>query len=715
MDGADGARGYDLSASEPCKRPVVLVVDDDGGVRRAVGRALERDGLEALVVADGTAGMAAFDERAPDLVLLDVQMPGLDGFELCETIRSRPGGREVPVVMMTGLDDVEAIRRAYDVGATDFITKPINWIILGHRVRYLLRSNDNLQALRRSQEKLSAAQKLAGMGSWQLDASTGELQVSEALWHLVGLLSRNGASVQAFAERIHPDDRASLRDAIQRCTQTGRTVAVDHRLIRADGALRLCHCQIRPVFGENGELLALDGVTQDLTERRRTEEQIRFLVSHDSLTSLGNRRLLRERLDLALRLGRRQGHHVGLIFLDLDHFKRINETLGHSVGDSLLREVAERLVTSVREADLVARSEAETSISRLGGDEFTILLPKVRDAQSLAGVARRMLDAISKPVQLEGHQVVLGGSIGISVFPGDGEDSETLLSNAETAMYHAKEQGRNNHQFYASSMNAVALRRLILEGKLRAALDRSEFEVFYQPKIELATGHIVGFEGLVRWLDPELGMVMPGDFIPIAEETGLILQLGEWVLAEACRQAREWDERGLCNVPIAVNLSPQQFKKPHLAQRIIEIVEASGVQPSRIGLEVTESGMLHDPELVIRELQTLRDAGLELALDDFGTGYSSLSYLRQLPVHTLKIDRSFIMEIETSEEAATFTASIVAMGKAIGLQLVAEGVENEAQRALLTGWGCDQVQGFLFSRPIPAKQAEAFWHATMGA
>jgi len=704
-----------VSASNARKRSVVLVVDDDEAVRRVVGRALERDGLEAILRADGEAGMSAFDERTPDVVLLDVQMPGPNGFEICETLRSRPGGREVPVVMMTGLDDVHAIRRAYDAGATDFITKPINWIILSHRLRYLLRADDNLRALRRSRERLSAAQKLASMGSWQLDAATGELQASEELWHLLGLLSREGASVRSVVERVHPDDLHTVREEIRRCVQGGHQVRFDHRMIRGDGVERLCHSQIHPVIGENGALMALDGVTQDLTERRRTEEQIRFLVSHDSLTSLGNRRLLRERLDLALRLGRREGHHVGLIFLDLDHFKRINETLGHSVGDSLLREVADRLITCVRDADLVARSEEESSVSRLGGDEFTILLPKVRDAQSLGGVARRMLETISKAFHLEGHDIVLGGSIGISVFPEDGEDSESLLSNAETAMYHAKEQGRNNHQFYAASMNAVALRRLILEGKLRNALDASEFEVYYQPKIELATGHIVGFEGLVRWMDPELGMVMPGDFIPIAEETGLILQLGEWVLAEACRQAREWDERGLCNVPIAVNLSPQQFKKPRLAQRIIEIVQASGVPPSRMGLEVTESGVLHDAELVIRELQTLREAGLELALDDFGTGYSSLSYLRRLPVDTLKIDRSFIMEIQTSEEAATFTASIVAMGRAIGVQLVAEGVEEEAQRALLAGWGCDQVQGFLSSRPVPAKEAEAFWHATMGA
>ena len=701
------------------KVPVVLLVDDDPDVRRVVGRALERDGFDAVVVADGEKGLRAFDQRRPDLVLLDVQMPRMDGFAVCEALRRHPLGGPIPIVMMTGLEDVAAIRRAYDAGATDFITKPLNWIILSHRLRYLLRANEALRALRASQQRLAAAQQLAAMGSWQLELASGEVHGSDALWHILGLAPRRRARAQLLAERIHPEDRRRLLAAVQRSIQNGRPARVDHRVTRADGRERLCHCQIAPVFDAEGELLRIEGVTQDITERRRTEEQIRFLTSHDSLTSLGNRQLFCERLELALRQARRHGTCTGVLFLDLDQFKRINETLGHSVGDSLLCEVAERIVASVRSADMLARGDAESAISRLGGDEFTLLLPRVREGQDLGRVARRIREILARPFLLDGHEVVISVSIGIAVFPGDGEDSESLLRNAETAMYHAKEQGRNNHQFYAASMNAVAVRRLILEGKLRNALERSQFELYYQPKIELESGCIQGFEALLRWNDPELGTILPGDFIPIAEETGLIFPLGEWVLEETCRQVCAWQAAGICDVPIAANLSPHQFRQPDLAVRIQEIVRRSGAPPRRIGLEVTEGSVLHDAEEVIRQLRSLREAGFELALDDFGTGYSSLSHLRQLPVHTMKLDRSFIEEIAARPDAAALAASIVAMGKAIGLTVVAEGVEQAAQRDLLRSWGCDQMQGYLFSRPLPHREAEQLWrqhrsHCTRG-
>ncbi|MBW2243124.1 MAG: EAL domain-containing protein [Deltaproteobacteria bacterium] len=697
------------------KRPRVLVVDDDPSVRRTLGRALDRDGLEPVIAPDGQAALRAFDECAPQLVLLDVQMPGMSGFEVCEALRARPDGDELPIVMMTGMEDLQAIQNAYDAGATDFVTKPIQWLVLSHRLRYLLRAGSNLRRLHETQERVANAQRLAQVGSWELELETGHFTGSDVLWEIYGIERPDTASgLKTLTKMVHPADRDHLQRAVQSCFQQNGPVRFDHRMRRGDGSERVLHCQIQMNFDPDGCPMRMEGIAQDLTERKRTEEQVRFLSSHDALTSLGNRRLFRERLDLAIRQARQSGWKAGILYLDLDHFKRINETLGHSIGDSLLAEVANRLVMSVRGADLVTRGERaeeieNSAISRLGGDEFSILLPRVRDVQSLAAVARRILNSLEAPFSLAGHEVVVGGSVGITVYPNDGEDPETLLRNADTAMYAAKEQGRNTYQFYAESMNELSLRRLILEGKLRRALEESQFELYYQPKVDLASGDIVGFEGLLRWHEPELGMVGPADFIPVAEEMGLITSIGEWVLQAACKQAADWARRGVCTVPVAVNLSPEQFRKPGLAKRIAEIVHEAGISPEVLDVEITEGVVLHDADLVIRELKEIRALGMHVALDDFGTGYSSLSYLRRLPVDTLKIDRAFIKDIENQPEDAALTQGIIALGRALGLHSVAEGVETEAQRAQLAAWKCDQMQGYLFSKPLPVAELEELW------
>lgn len=702
------------------KRPRVLVVDDDRSVRRTLERSLGRDGLSPLGAADGEAALRAFEAWRPQLVLLDVQMPGMSGFEVCEALRALPSGGEVPIVMMTGTEDVQAIQRAYDAGATDFVSKPIQWLVLSHRLRYLLRASTNLNSLREARERLANAQRLAQVGSWEIDIETGQFTGSEVLWEIHGLQPpEKGSEIRLLAETIHPDDRDELRRAVASCWRESGPVRFDHRMRHASGSERILHCQVQMSFHPDGSPSRLEGIAQDLTERKRTEEQVRFLSSHDSLTSLGNRRLFRERLDAAIRRARPRGWKAGVLYLDLDHFKRINETFGPSVGDSLLAEVADRLVSSVRGADLVTRSEqlggdSGSAISRIGGDEFSILLPRVHDVQVLAAVARRILEALKAPFSLKGHEVVIGGSVGIAVFPDDGDEPETLLRNADTAMYAAKNQGRNTYRFYAQSMNEASLHRMVLEGKLRHALEESQFELYYQPKVSLASSAIVGFEGLLRWHEPELGLVGPADFIPLAEEMGLITSLGDWVLVEACRQAAEWARRGICAAPVAVNLSPEQFRKPGLAKRIAQIVREAGIPPEMLELEITEGVVLHDADQVIRELEEIRALGMQVALDDFGTGYSSLSYLRRLPVDTLKIDRTFIKDIEDRPEDAALTRGIIALGQALGLRSVAEGVETEGQRARLAEWECDQMQGYLFSRPLPVPELEELWRCKTG-
>ncbi len=706
------ATAYDndpRTAVERLKQPLVLVIDDDPGARRAIGRAVEREGLEVCSAEDGEAGLSAFNVRIPQAILLDVQMPGLSGFQVCEEIRSRPGGAEVPIVMMTGHDDEASIRRAYDVGATDFLTKPIQPLILQHRLRYLLRASATMTALARGERQLGNALELARMGSWQLDIATGAFSISQQLLALLGHEGNNNFTVEQFGQLIVEEDRSILHEGVRDCITHRRTVGFDHRILRPGGIERVMQCQIRLTLDEDGEPEALEGIAQDVTERRRTEEQVQYLALHDELTGLGNRKLFEQRLFLAVHDARRGGTPLSVLVVDLDHFKRINDNLGHSAGDRLLRGAASRLTDCLRETPTVGDSLEHATTARLGGDAFIILLPEVGDPGALDSLARRISESLASPFHLNDHEVSVGTSIGIAVFPGDGSDVETLLRNADAALSHAKAEGRSNHQFYNETMNSVGLARLIIESKLRRALTNDEFELYYQPKLSLETGRIVGFEGLLRWFDSDLGMVMPADFISIAEETGLIVPIGEWVMREACRQSTCWRRAGSVDVPIAVNFSPEQFRHDDIAATVRRVLAEEGASASSLGVEITEGVVLHDAERAIRQLEELRALGIEIALDDFGTGYSSLSYLRTLPVDIVKIDQSFVREVGSRDHSSALTASIIQMAKALGLRVIAEGVEDTAQRDLLASWGCDQMQGYLFSPPVSAEAAEQLW------
>ncbi len=468
---------------------------------------------------------------------------------------------------------------------------------------------------------------------------------------------------------------------------------------------------------------ALNKVNADLkseiTERKRNEIRIREMAYFDHLTKLPNRAFFKSQLENSIAYAKRKNQMLAVMFMDLDHFKRINDTLGHSMGDDLLQQVAGRLSQCIRGEDMVASvtqfpvNEQGNSVARLGGDEFTLLVTDVVSPYNAGKVARRVIESFSVPFNLGIHQVQVSPSLGISFFPFDGQDVDTLLMTADTAMYHAKEQGRNNYQFYSKSMNAAAFEKLSLEGSLRKAMERNEFVLYYQPQIEAKTRKIVGMEALIRWNHPEMGMVSPAHFIPLAEETGLIVPIGEWVLNTACRQNKAWQNAGFAPVRIAVNISSPHFRQERLLEAATNALNDSQLDAGHLEIEVTESLLMQNIEATIAVLEKLKAMGIKLSIDDFGTGYSSLNYLQRFPIDALKIDRSFVKDLSTNPDDVAITRAIIAMADSLNLSVVAEGVETEKQMELLQAMGCKEMQGYLFSQPVPAQVASQLLRAGM--
>jgi diguanylate cyclase (GGDEF)-like protein/PAS domain S-box-containing protein len=682
--------------------PLALVVDDDPTSRLIAVESLVRSGLRTLEADGGEACLAALERERPDIVLLDVVMPDLDGYETCRRLRATAAGRHVPVLMLTGLDDLESINRAYDAGATDFVAKPINWNIVVHRVRYMLRAAEAFTSLVESQALLSSAQRVARLGSWRWDRKSHLGQWSDEVYRILGVGRDVAPTLATFLARVHPEEIAMVRNEIETLLQGQRVQEIQHRIVCPDGTVRHVRLRSDVRVDQDGQVVGTFGTIQDITESKEAEARIRHLAYFDGLTELPNRHFFLENVAKSLDLARRQERIVGVLSMDLDQFKRINDTLGHSVGDRLLQLVSRRLTEGLREHDAVALGEGSTRLARLGGDEFCILLTEMGHCHDAAKVARRILQLLAEPFAIDGNELFVTTSIGIALFPLDGEDAETLIRNADAAMYHAKSQGRNNYQYYGKAMNARALEKLAMESQLRKAIERSEFELEFQPKLDLRTNRISGAEALIRWRHPELGLVPPMDFIPLAEESGLIVPIGEWVLHAACRQNKAWQDQGLSAIPIAVNISSPHFRHSGFLPMVARVLSDSRLPPGCLEIEVTESMLMDDMDATLATLHRLKDMGLRLSIDDFGTGYSSLAYLKRFPLDTLKVDRSFVKDTPGAADDTAITSAIIAMAHSLKLETVAEGVETPVQLEFLRALHCEYAQGYYISRPLGA-------------
>jgi diguanylate cyclase (GGDEF)-like protein/PAS domain S-box-containing protein len=697
-----------MTATTPA---LCLIVDDDEMLRALTRAALEGAGFLVEEIPDGDRLVAEFRRLRPDVILLDVLMPGLDGFAACAQLRADPLGSHVPVLMMTGLDDVESINHAYEVGATDFVTKPISFDLLSHRLRYMLRAKSTADALRASEARLALAQRIARLGHWQADAKGVFEPWSRETYEVLGLpRSVVIGDLTELARLAIAEDRERVDVAFGEALRHGNSFNLEFRIAGSDGEVRNLYVVALAENVVDGGARFI-GTLQDITERRRAEQQIHQLAYFDAVTGLPNRASIRAHLVQALALAKRNERSLAVLSIDLDHFQRINDTLGFASGNELLRAVGERFRAVLRAGDSVSLlSETLTleTVGRAAGDEFIALLPDIATAEDAAVIARRLRGALNEPFEIADQEIYARTSIGISVFPDDGASADDLLKHADSALAQAKREGRDCYQFFTAALNARAFKRLTVEMHLRRALDRDQFMVYFQPKLRASDLEVVGFEALVRWMHPELGRVSPAEFIPIAEETGLIVPIGEWVLSNAARQLVAWDRVGRAPLKCAVNLSAMQFRVKDLHQRLARVVTDAGLDASRIDLELTESVLMEDGQTAIRTLHELKSHGFGVAVDDFGTGYSSLSYLKRLPIDVLKIDQSFVRELGTGGEDAAIVSTIISMARSLNLKVVAEGVELASQLEFLRTQGCDELQGYLFSPPLPAADITAW-------
>jgi diguanylate cyclase (GGDEF)-like protein/PAS domain S-box-containing protein len=684
-------------------RPIklLLLVEDNAGDARLIREMFnEQSANDTQLIRVGTMSEAeeCLVEHPIDIILLDLGLPDSQGLEAVR--RAHAAAPHVPLVVLTGLDDESLAGNALQVGAQDYLIKgQIETKGLLRALRYAVERKAMEEALFAEKERAQVTLNCIGDAVICTDAD-GNITFLNLVAEQMTSWSRQEAAGRPMAEVfriLDSNTREPAPNPMEKSVEQNRRVDLPANciLVRRDGSEIPIEDSVAPIHDREGSATGAVIVFRDVSVARAMALEMTHSAQHDFLTGMPNRMLLNDRVNQAIAWAQRNSKKVAVLFLDLDGFKHINDSLGHPTGDKLLQSVAKRLVDCVRGSD---------TVSRQGGDEFVVLLSEVGLSEDAAITARRMLQTVAEAHSIDQHDLHVTTSIGVSVFPDDGSDAETLIKNADTAMYQAKENGRQSYQFFKPAMNVRAVERQSIEESLRRALEREEFLVHYQPKVKLSTGQISGAEALIRWKHPVRGLVPPGDFIPIAEDCGLIVPIGNWVLREACKQACAWANKGLPVITMAVNISAMEFRDEDFLDGIFRALRETGLEPKLLELELTESVLMKRAESTQSILKILRASGIQLAVDDFGTGYSSLSYLRKFPIDALKIDQSFIRQITTAPDETTIVTAVISMGRSLKLRVVAEGVETLEELAFLQARHCDEAQGYYFSRPVLPEQ-----------
>lgn len=678
--------------------PLILIVDDNSNNRRAVRTILRGIDAELHEAANGFDALSMCIQKNYALILLDVQMPEMDGYEVCEQLRADPRTLDVPIIFLSAAykEDIDKIR-GFVAGATDYLTKPLDDHILKAKVQIFIKLYVQQCLLKENNAYLKLADvAFESQESMTItDANTIILRVNKAFTESTGYTADEIVGQRANKLKSNYHDQAFYTQMWESVRFLGEWRGeVWNR--RKNGEIYPVWLVITAVINENGEVINYVGTHIDITERKVAEKKIRQLAFYDPLTQLPNRRLLMDRLKHSINLERRGNRQMAVLMLDLDRFKAVNDSLGHLAGDELLKQVSSRITSNLRDVDMVAR---------LGGDEFVVLLEDIERLDDAARVAEKIVAELSKPFLLaQCEDVRIGASIGISIYPQHGDNPELLMDNADSALYLAKDQGRGCYAYFSEDLTLAARKRISMETRLRHAIENHELRVFYQPQVDISNDRIIGAEALVCWQDPKEGIISPLHFIPIAEESSLIMDIGEWVMKEACLQGRKWLDSDLPEISIAVNVSPHQFRRSDINAIVSRVLAETGFPASLLELEITESGLMAYQEKAVEILKKLRLQGIKLAIDDFGTGYSSLAYLKRFPLNVLKIDKSFIDDIPVLQDDMEITATIIAMGHILGFKVIAEGVETPEQLAFLKEKDCDAYQGYIKSPPLPAEQ-----------
>ena len=688
--------------------PRILVVEDQNIIAMDLQSRLHELGYAApLAVSSGEEAIQASHAHLPDLILMDIRLKGgIDGIQAAATIRSE---LDLPIIYLTAHSDDQTLERAQATEPHGYLLKPFEDRELRLTIEMALYKHRVERQLKENERWLSAVLQGIGEAVIATDGQGGIRLVNPVAAALIGLSPADalGRPIDEIFALVDAQTRARLDNPIRRALRERRTVIVPERalLIGRDGREVPIDDSASPIFDARGQVVGGVLVFRDITERLHAEQQLKHLAYHDPLTGLPNRALFQILANRAATASERAG--AAVLFMDLDRFKTINDSLGHGFGDLLLKTVTARIAGILQDGALLAR---------FGGDEFTVLLENVTSPAEASTVAEEILGAFAEPFELDGQEVYVGVSIGISLAPDDGSDAATLIRNAAAAVLGVKERGRNGFGFYRSEMNASALSRLTLDADLRHALERGQFRLHYQPMVAIGSARLVSVEALIRWQHPSLGLVPPARFLELAEETGLIIPIGQWVLQTACRQAQIWRTSvGLESLRVAINLSNRQFRQPDLVLSVASALAETGLPPEALELELTETIIIHDRADSLAKIAALKQMGVRLALDDFGTGYSSLEHLKLFQVDTLKIDRAFVRSAHIDREDEAIVQAIVTLAHGLGIAVTAEGIESDEQQACMTRCGCDEGQGFLFGRPLPPEDLSRRFASKVGA